>query len=305
MKMVRSVNFKEELETKTREADRVVRSFLPEAKGFPAQMIEAMNYSVAAGGKRIRPILVMEAFRMFGGRGDTAWPFMAAIEMVHTHSLIHDDLPAIDNDDYRRGKKTTHAVYGEALGILSGDALLNYAYETALSSLADGKQTDRKIRALRILANKSGVYGMLGGQSVDVQNEKMGSLSLSSQELDYIYLHKTSALLEASLEMGAVLAGAGEREAAAMEQIGRKTGLAFQIRDDILDVIGSTEELGKPVGSDAEQQKATFATVLGTERAQSLAEKLTRTALDALKQLNVAEDDPLYEMTVELCSRKK
>ena len=164
------------------------------------------------------------------------------------------------------GKKTTHAVYGEALGILSGDALLNYAYETALSSLADGKQTDRKIRALRILANKSGVYGMLGGQSVDVQNEKMGSLSLSSQELDYIYLHKTSALLEASLEMGAVLAGAGEREAAAMEQIGRKTGLAFQIRDDILDVTGTRETLGKPVLSDAKNQKTTYVTLYGTEK---------------------------------------
>lgn len=285
MKMVRSVNFKEELETKTREADRVVRSFLPEAKGFPAQMIEAMNYSVAAGGKRIRPILVMEAFRMFGGRGDTAWPFMAAIEMVHTHSLIHDDLPAIDNDDYRRGKKTTHAVYGEALGILSGDALLNYAYETALSSLADGKQTDRKIRALRILANKSGVYGMLGGQSVDVQNEKMGSLSLSSQELDYIYLHKTSALLEASLEMGAVLAGAGEREAAAMEQIGRKTGLAFQIRDDILDVTGTRETLGKPVLSDAKNQKTTYVTLYGAEKAEEIVQELTGEAEKLLERL--------------------
>ena len=305
MKMVRSVNFKEELETKTREADRVVRSFLPEAKGFPAQMIEAMNYSVAAGGKRIRPILVMEAFRMFGGRGDTAWPFMAAIEMVHTHSLIHDDLPAIDNDDYRRGKKTTHAVYGEALGILSGDALLNYAYETALSSLADGKQTDRKIRALRILANKSGVYGMLGGQSVDVQNEKMGSLSLSSQELDYIYLHKTSALLEASLEMGAVLAGAGEREAAAMEQIGRKTGLAFQIRDDILDLTSSLEELGKQTGSDLKNNKVTYVSLNGMEESEKEVRRLSEEALQELKGLAENRNGFLECLVEDLITRKK
>ena len=285
MKMVRSVNFKEELERKTREADRIVMSFLPEAKGFPEKIIEAMNYSVAAGGKRIRPILLMESFRMFNGSGSAVRPFMAAIEMVHTHSLIHDDLPAIDNDDYRRGKKTTHAVYGEAMGILSGDALLNFAYETALTSLEEPSDADRKIRAIRILAAKSGVYGMLGGQSVDVQNEKMGSTSLSSQELDYIYLHKTSALLEAALQIGAVLAGAGEREAAAMEQIGRKTGLAFQIRDDILDVTSTSEKLGKPVLSDEKNQKTTYVTLYGAEKAEEIVQDLTEEARKLLEKL--------------------
>lgn len=279
------MNFREELELKTREADRIVTSFLPEAKGFPKKLIEAMNYSVLAGGKRLRPLLLMEAFRMFGGAGDTAQPFMAAIEMVHTHSLIHDDLPAIDNDDYRRGKKTTHAVYGEAMGILSGDALLNFAYETALASLKNGEFLEQKIKALQILARKSGAYGMLGGQSVDVENEKREKLALSSQELDYIYLNKTSALLEAPLQIGAVLAGAEERETAVMELIGRKTGLAFQIRDDILDVISTREKLGKPVLSDEKNQKTTYVTLYGTEKAEEIVRELTEEAEQLLEQL--------------------
>lgn len=302
MKMVRSVNFKEELETKTREADRVVRSFLPEAKGFPAQMIEAMNYSVAAGGKRIRPILVMEAFRMFGGRGDTAWPFMAAIEMVHTHSLIHDDLPAIDNDEYRRGKKTTHVVFGESAAILAGDALLNYAYETALKgfSLAkDHRETERTARALQILAEKTGIHGMLGGQSVDVEND---GRPLKKELLDYIYVNKTSALIEASLMAGAALAGAEELKD--IETIGRYIGLAFQIQDDILDVTGSQEELGKPVGSDEKNHKTTYVTLEGMEKAGQEVERLTGEALELLSGLP-GDREFLRELFLSLCTRRK
>lgn len=302
--MVKSVNFKEELEKKTKQAEEIVLSFLPRVQGFPGKIIEAMNYSMRAGGKRIRPVLLQASYEMLGGRGRTAWPFMAAIEMVHTHSLIHDDLPAIDNDAYRRGKKTTHAVYGEAMGILSGDALLNYAYETALSSLSDPEYRDRKIQALQILARRSGIGGMLGGQSVDVENEKQGSRNISSQELDYIYLNKTSALLQAPLEMGAVLAGAGEHETAAMEQIGMKAGLAFQIRDDILDVTSSLEELGKPVFSDAKNQKTTYVTLYGEEKAEEIVQELTREAMEILEKLP-GEKDFLMELLRWLALRKK
>lgn len=302
--MVRSVNFKEELEKKTKQAEEIVLSFLPQPQGFPEKIIEAMNYSMRAGGKRIRPVLLQASYEMLGGQGRTAWPFMAAIEMVHTHSLIHDDLPAIDNDAYRRGKRTTHAVYGEAMGILSGDALLNYAYETALSSLSDPEYRDRKVQALQILARRSGIGGMLGGQSVDVENEKQGSRNISSQELDYIYLNKTSALLQAPLEMGAVLAGAGEREVAAMEQIGRKAGLAFQIRDDILDVTSSLEELGKPVFSDMKNQKTTYVTLYGEEKAEEIVQELTLEALEILEKLP-GEKDFLMELLRWLALRKK
>ena len=302
--MVRSVNFKEELEQRTKQAEEIVLSFLPKAEGFPKKIIEAMNYSMTAGGKRIRPILLAAAYEMFGGQGETAWPFMAAIEMVHTHSLIHDDLPALDNDLYRRGKKTTHAVYGEALGILCGDALLNYAYETALSSLENPEHAGRKARALGILARRSGIRGMLGGQGVEVENEKSGSRKISGQELDYIYLHKTSALLEAPLEIGAVLAGAGERETAVMRQIGRKTGLAFQIRDDILDVTSSLEELGKPVFSDEKNQKTTYVTLYGEERAEEIVQALTEEAGELLNQLP-GEKKFLQELLRYLALRNK
>ncbi len=279
------MSFKEELQKRTEEAEKIVLSYLPEAKGFPGKIIEAMNYSMKAGGKRIRPVMLQASFEMFGGEGRDAWPFMAAIEMIHTHSLIHDDLPAIDNDDYRRGKKTTHAVYGEAMGVLSGDALLNYAYETALTAFSGPEHTDRKLRALKILAGRTGIRGMLGGQSVDVENEKSGARNIGSQELDYIYLNKTSALLEAPLEIGAVLAGAGERETAAMEQIGMKTGLAFQIRDDILDVTSSLEKLGKPVFSDEKNQKTTYVTLYGQEKAEEIVQELTGEALELLRRL--------------------
>lgn len=285
--MVNSVNFKELLKHKTDEANRVIRDFLPEEKGFPASLIEAMNYSMLAGGKRIRPILMDLSYRMAGGTGSEAEPFMAAMEMIHTHSLIHDDLPAIDNDEYRRGKKTTHAKYGEALGVLSGDALLNYAYETMLKAVCSwpGEKALQGMEAMRILASKTGIYGMLGGQSVDVLNEKNQGAALTEQELDYIYLNKTSALLEAPLMVGAVLAGASEEYIKTMEQIGRMTGLAFQIQDDILDQTSTTEELGKPVHSDEKNQKVTYVTLRGIDGAAAQVQSLTGRAVALLETL--------------------
>ncbi|MDO4616523.1 MAG: polyprenyl synthetase family protein [Lachnospiraceae bacterium] len=285
------MSFKEKLNRKTEEVNQILKSYLPEEKGFSESLIRAMNYSMTAGGKRIRPILLHESFLLFGGEGRLDEPFMAAIEMIHTHSLIHDDLPAIDNDEYRRGKKTTHAAFGEALGVLSGDALLNYAYETALEAVCSRAAEDalRGMNALKILSDKTGIYGMLGGQSVDVMNEKNQGHALSGQELDYIYKNKTAALLEAPLMAGAVLAGASREETALMEQVGRYTGLAFQIQDDILDLISTTEELGKPVHSDEKNQKTTYVTLCGIDGAAAQVQALTEKAaaiLDALMQSN-------------------
>ena len=177
-------NFKEELQIRTEYAEKVIRRWLPKESGFARTMAEAMNYSMCVGGKRLRPILLLETFRMFEEDEQLAEPFMAGIEMIHTHSLIHDDLPAIDNDDYRRGRLTTHKVYGEAMGVLSGVSLLNYAYETMLKTFEMTSDTDRVIRALKIMSEKTGIHGMLGGQSVDVEND---GKEISREMLDYIY----------------------------------------------------------------------------------------------------------------------
>ncbi len=299
--MVICVNFKNELETKKLEIERIIREYLPKEEGFAKELAKAMNYSMEAGGKRLRPMLMVEAYRMFGGTCDVIWPFAAAIEMIHTSSLIHDDLPAIDNDEYRRGKKTTHAVFGEALGILSGDALLNYAYETACRAFLMGEDAKVVGRAFGVLANKTGMYGMLGGQSVDVTNE---GKQISREMLDFIYKNKTSALLEAPLMIGAILAGADETSVSVMEQIGRKVGIAFQIRDDILDVISTTEELGKPVLSDEKNHKVTYVTLRGLDGASSDVEKLSNEAVSLLKGLS-CQNEFLLQLICELVNRKK
>lgn len=261
-------------------------------------VLEAMRYSVLGGGKRIRALLVLNFNRILGGAANDAMEFAAAIEMMHAYSLIHDDLPCIDDDDLRRGKPSCHVAFGEAIALLAGDALQTLAFETLARNTS--LEPAQVLQAVRELAAAAGSRGMVGGQTVDIEGTAQ-----TVEQLTGMCMMKTGALIKCAVRLGCLSVGADEASMAQADIYADAIGLAFQIRDDILDVIGSTEELGKPVGSDAEQQKATFATVLGTERAQSLAEKLTRTALDALKQLNVAEDDPLYEMTVELCSRKK
>ena len=284
--MEKYLSFRDELQRRTDETEEIILRFLPKGDRFSGRLTDAMNYSMTAGGKRIRPLLLREAYRMLGGSRAVVEPFMAAMEMIHTHSLIHDDLPAIDNDEYRRGKRTTHAVYGEAMGILAGDALLNYAYETALQAfLYPEVQTESIISALKILANKTGIHGMLAGQCLDVENEKMGSRVLDRETLSYIYLNKTAALLEAPLMIGAVLAGGDRQTVAAMEDIGEKAGLAFQIQDDILDVSGTETETGKPVGSDARNDKTTFVTLLGEEGAAREVKILTAEAIRMLQEL--------------------
>ena len=295
------MNFKEQLAAKTARTEEIIEHFLPKEEGFAARLAEAMNYSMRAGGKRLRPILLQEAFLAYGGEGQVCEPFRAAIEMIHTHSLIHDDLPAIDNDDLRRGKPTTHKVYGEALGILSGDALLNYAYETAVQAFSMGGDVNRTAKALEILTKKTGIYGMLGGQSVDVMND---GKPLDAALLDYIYEHKTSRLIEAPLMIGAVLAGASDTDVQTMERVGYLTGIAFQIEDDILDVTSTAAELGKPIHSDEKNHKVTYVTLQGLEGAKKEARRLSDEAVALLDTLP-GEHTFLTELLKSLTERKR
>lgn len=294
------MNFKEELEKRKSELEEILEKYLPAEEGFCKELAQAMNYSMRAGGKRLRPLLMAETYKMFGGTSQIIQPFLAAIEMIHTSSLIHDDLPAIDNDEYRRGKRTTHAVYGEALGVLSGDALLNYAYETASKAFLMEPENPQIGRAFGILTGKTGICGMLGGQSVDVTNE---GKEISREMLDYIYENKTSALIEASAMVGAVLAGASQKEVSRMERIGNKVGLAFQIRDDILDVTSTMEELGKPVFSDEKNHKVTYVTLKGLPEASKEVERISGEAVEELESFP-EKNTFLIRLVKELVDRK-
>ena len=297
---------REELKKRTSEVEAVVESYLPKEEGHQKTIFEAMNPSVRSGGKRLRPMLMQETYHLFGGTERAVEPFMAAMEMIHTHSLIHDDLPAIDNDDYRRGRKTTHVVFGEAVGVLAGDALLNYAYETAWKAFPLEEHTDRVVRAFGILCQKTGISGMFGGQSVDVMNEKAGHFAIDREMLDYIYENKTSALLEAAMMAGAALAGANDDDLDALCRIASKAAIAFQIRDDILDVTSTMEELGKPVFSDEKNEKTTYVTMFGTDGAEQEVKRLTKEAVDELKNLSCPGDKIFLEELFEsLTSRKK
>ena len=261
-------------------------------------VLQAIRYAVLGGGKRIRALLVLSFNRILGGAANDALEFAAAIEMVHAYSLIHDDLPCMDNDDLRRGKPSCHKAFGEATALLAGDALLTLAFETVArnTSLA----ADTVLRAVRELSAAAGPRGMIGGQVVDIEGR-----SATVDDLTGMCMMKTGALIKCAVRLGCFSAEAGENVLEQADIYADAIGLAFQIRDDILDIIGDEAELGKPVGSDAEQHKVTFATLLGVERAQHLAGKLTHTALDALIQLGVEQDDPLYEMTAALCNRNK
>lgn len=298
------VNFQDELKKRTEEIEAVLKSYLPREEGFAKTMAQAMNYSVLAGGKRLRPMLILETCRMFGGENKLAYPFMAAMEMIHTHSLVHDDLPALDNDDYRRGRLTTHKVYGEAMGVLSGVALLNYAYEvmlTAFDLAEDEKARARVIKALKVMSHKTGLYGMLGGQSVDVEND---GKPMSREMIDYIYENKTSALIEGSMMAGAILGGASAEEVAVVEKAASGIGLAFQIQDDILDVTSTAEELGKPIHSDEKNHKTTYVTLMGIEKASQQVAELSEEAVKLLEGLN-KKNEFLFTLVKELVGRRK
>lgn len=274
------MDFQRELQKRTKEIETVIFSYLPKEEGLQKTVFEAMNYSVLAGGKRIRPMLMLETYRLFGGEEKIVEPFMAAIEMIHTYSLVHDDLPAMDNDEYRRGKKTTHAVYGEAMGVLAGDALLNFAFETAADAL-NVKLTPGVAKAMQILCKKAGIYGMIGGQVVDIESE---GREVDMETLTFIHKLKTGALIESSMMIGAVLAGASDLDIELISQIALDIGIAFQIQDDILDATSTTEVLGKPVGSDEKNQKCTYVSLRGLAEAQKDVQLYSNRALERLGQ---------------------
>lgn len=276
---------KEVLASHVADIEAGMKEYMPEENGYQRTVFEAVNYSLLAGGKRLRPMFLYEAYRMFGGTDEKAVrPFMMALEMIHTYSLVHDDLPAMDNDEYRRGKLTTHKKFGEAMGILSGDALLNGAFETAFLAFDSETEAAQIGRALKNLGHKAGMYGMVGGQVVDV--EKDGCF-MDEDMLYFVHKNKTSALIEAALMTGAVLAGADEKQAAVMEQCGTDIGLAFQIQDDILDVIGDQEKLGKPVHSDEKNEKTTAVSVYGIDVCRQKVKDYTDRGIEALEALDI------------------
>ncbi|MCI5874175.1 MAG: polyprenyl synthetase family protein [Roseburia sp.] len=296
------MDIKAEIDRRTQEIEKIIGSYLPKEEGYQKTIMEAMNYSILAGGKRLRPMLMQETYRLFGGKSRVIEPFMAAIVMIHTYSLVHDDLPAMDNDEYRRGKKTTHAVYGEAMGILAGDALLNYAYETAATAFEMEPENPAIGRAFIVLTRKAGIYGMVGGQTVDVESE--GTHDMTREKLDFIYRLKTSALLESSMLIGAILAGATKNEQKLIEEIAGEVGLAFQIQDDILDVTSTMEVLGKPIGSDEKNHKFTYVTFEGLDKAKADVAEISERAIAHMNTL-VVKNEFLTELLRYLISREK
>ena len=301
------MSFDKELNEKVKETAAVISTYLPQGEGWAKTVIDAMNYSVNAGGKRLRPMLMAETYRLFGGEGRLVEPFMAAIEMIHTYSLVHDDLPAMDNDEYRRGRKTTWVEYGEAMAILAGDGLLNYAFETALKAfeLPDG-DADKKAKALSILAKKAGIYGMIGGQTADIEAENLGD-KITEEHLLFIHEHKTAALIQASMMIGSVLAGADEEQIALVEKAAYEIGVAFQIQDDILDVTSNLETLGKPVGSDEKNNKTTYVILKGIEEASKEQRELSNHAIELLESLGEKgfQKEFLMELIRSLITRIK
>lgn len=298
------MEFKEELRERVEYIENIVRTSLIDTDTVTshkqAEIYDAMNYSVMAGGKRLRPMLMLETYRLFNGNNRAIEYFMAAIEFIHTYSLVHDDLPAMDNDAYRRGRKTTHIVYGEDMGILTGDALLNYAFETALKGSVLSENTDVCVKALQILANKAGVFGMIGGQVVDIKND---GKEIALDTLDYINELKTGALIEAAMMAGAVLAGASENEVETIERVASGIGKAFQIMDDILDVTSDEKTLGKPTHSDEKNNKSTYVTLLGVDKAADKVKELTDNAVLELKELpynNKFLEELLYSLVYRI-----
>ena len=298
--------FQDELETRVQQTEAVIRRFLPAEEGYARTVMEAMNYSVLAGGKRLRPLFLKETASMYGARQELAEPFMAALEMIHTYSLVHDDLPAMDNDEFRRGRKTTWAVYGDGMAVLAGDGLLNYAYETAITAYdaaANEEEKDCVFGALRILAGNAGIYGMVGGQCADIMTDR-DQASLTPELLHYIHKKKTACMIESGFQIGAVLAGAPKEDVAALGNIAEDIGLAFQIQDDILDVTGDQKELGKSIGKDALEGKATYVSMNGLEAAAGKVKELTEHALLAMDSLS-QENEFLKTLVEHLMTRRK
>lgn len=293
-----SDNAKRHFESSINLIDATLKDYLC-IKNVPYQVVaDAMEYSVEIGGKRIRPILVLEFCKACGGDIIDALPFAAALELIHTYSLVHDDLPCMDNDTLRRGKESTWKKYGETYGVLSGDALLTYAFQIASNA---GVPDHTTVMCTRLLANYSGIYGMIGGQTLDIMNEN--STSLTIDELRETERLKTGALIRCACEMGCAVGGASKEQFEAAKVYAENLGLAFQIIDDILDVTGDETILGKEIGQDVQNGKITYVTLLGIDGAEELAKEYTLKALDALSAFDNAEY--LIEGTKYLLDRNK
>lgn len=295
------MEFKEELLQKTELVNNIIKGFYPKEEGLQKVIFEAMNYSIDAGGKRLRPIFMMEVSKLFDGFNKDIEPFMAALEMIHTYSLVHDDLPAMDNDDYRRGMLTTHKKFGHAMGILAGDALLNFAFETAADAVCNSTDINRAAKAMSVLGKKAGAYGMIGGQVVDVN---LSGSKTTKEQLDFIYENKTSALIEAAFVIGAILSGSNEDQIKLVEKAAYNIGMAFQIQDDILDVIGDAKVIGKPVLSDEKNEKTTYVTIYGVDGAKKYVKDYTDEAINILANVGM-ENVFLNNLIISLINREK
>lgn len=274
------MDFKKELKERSIYIEDKIESYLPKEEGYQKTIFEAMNYSLRAGGKRLRPILLMEAYKLCQGQGEDFVPYSVAMEMIHTYSLIHDDLPALDNDDLRRGKPTNHIVFGEAMAILAGDALLNTAYETMLNAAFKHPRPELSLRAAYEISRGAGIYGMIGGQVVDVESEDK---KINKDKLDYIHMNKTAAMIVGSVRAGAILAGIDEDRLESLTKYAENIGLAFQIVDDILDIEGDEKLLGKRVGSDLDNDKSTYPSLLGISESKKIVENLIEEAKISLE----------------------
>ena len=302
------MNFNGELKQKTERIAAILAEYLPKEEGYQKTVLQAMNYSMTAGGKRLRPMLMAESAALFSDVMDIkALPvFMAALEMIHNYSLVHDDLPSMDNDEYRRGRKTTHVVYGEGMAVLAGDGLLNYAFETAAGAFDNAgtiEEYRRTASAIQILGRKAGIYGMIGGQCADLEAEEKEDV-MTDEMLLFIHEHKTASLIQAAMTIGATLAGATQSEVDRLEKCAYNIGIAFQIQDDILDVTSSMEVLGKPVGSDEKNHKLTYVSLYGLEESGRKVEELSKEAIGILTsfpQRNVF----LEELVRQLIYREK
>ncbi len=291
----------------TKNIEDIIFNYLPDETGYPVKVIQAMNYAFKAGGKRLRPMMMKLCYDLFAceEKLEIIAPFMSAIEMIHTYSLIHDDLPALDNDELRRGKPTVHVQFGEDIAILAGDGLLNFAYETAAKSFLVNKGDYRVEKAYMLLTSKPGIHGMIGGQTLDVI---MSGRKPSLEELEYVYLNKTSALIECSMMIGAILGGADDASVDKICQIARAVGMAFQVQDDILDILGDEAKLGKPLKSDEKNDKYTYVTIYGIEASAKYVEDMSNEAvsiLNGLENVNIDAKNDLLMLIKSLINRDK
>ncbi len=293
------MGFDEELIERANKINDIIIDNLPTVQGEQKLLLEAINYSVRVGGKRVRPMLMLETYKLCRGQNEKeVYPYMAALEYIHTYSLVHDDLPAMDNDDYRRGNLTTHKKFGEDFGILAGDGLLNYAYEVMMNAILHSKDMQKNAKAGSIIAQKAGIYGMVGGQSVDVW---LTDKAVGQNDLEFIFQCKTGALIEAAFMAGGVLAGAGDDTVKQLEKAGNLVGVAFQIKDDILDITSTQEQFGKPVLSDERNKKTTYVTLYGMEKANEDVIKMSKKAEDIVR--NIGDNIFLVELINKLINR--